>query len=397
MTTITALFVSTLALAAPVQEAQQGMFQVKAKEIVLGDGSRIEDGVLLIEGGKIRKLGRGVELDAAYPVIEHEGVLTAGMVVCQSQSGADGEDYDESRSLLPEARMVYAFDRDHSDFEKALRCGVTTLVLTPSEENLAGGLTAVVKSTGDDVVREDAHLALSFTRGALTGGPRGFSLFFGAAESLSSRSGGPENTDSSERGTRFPTSYSGAVHALEQRFDQPSGPFLAASNGELPVLMEAWDRNEIARALRFARERGLRGAIVGATLAGDFSQQLAASGLGVVLGPFHVGQTRPSLESVARLTEAGVTMAFALDAPRYDPNQLRLSIGLALSVGADKSQVWKALTSDAARIAGVEDRVGTLERGKDADFVLWSGDPLDLKSRVQAVYVGGRLAYRGDQ
>ena len=86
-------------------------------------------------------------------------------------------------------------------------------------------------------------------------------------------------------------------------------------------------------------------------------------------------------------------VAFALDAPAHPPSALRLSAAMAIDAGADRAAVWRALTSDAAKIAGVDERVGTLERGKDADFVLWSGDPLSLTSRVEAVYVDGERAW----
>ena len=89
-------------------------------------------------------------------------------------------------------------------------------------------------------------------------------------------------------------------------------------------------------------------------------------------------------------------MAFALDGPAFDPQQMRLSAAMAVALGADPAVTMRALTSDAARIAGVAERLGSIERGRDADLVLWSGDPLNLTSRVEAVYVDGALVHRGD-
>lgn len=430
--------------AAQTSQPGSSRLQVRAARMVLADGTTVEDGVIVVEDGRIVRVGRGVELDPEIPIVEHDGWLTAGIVVCQTHSGAAGEAYDDARSVLPEARLAHAFDPTHSDFEEALRAGITSMVIAPTDGNVAGGITAVVKTTGE-ILKKEAHLALSFTGSSLSGGPAGFSFFFGAGEpqvtqvccenlftedahahaeeevdetgetgdepagdaveppaplpppvQMARPDGGLEETSVTSRGSRFPTSYSGALRELGRLFAQSTrGAVARASSGELPVLIEAMNRNEVARALAFAKERGLKGAVRGAPLAAELVPAFRESGLGAVLGPYRVGQKRRSLESLRKLSEAGVPVAFALDAPEHRPEELRLSAAMALSAGAAPVQVWRALTADAARIAGVDDRVGLLERGKDADFVLWSGDPLNLTSRVVAVFVGGELAYDG--
>jgi imidazolonepropionase-like amidohydrolase len=375
------------------------ILQIRASEIYIGDGTRITDGVLVLEGGKIKRVGRGVEVDDRHPVIDHDGVITAGMVACQAQSGTEGEASDRARTILPEARIAHAFRPTHSDFEKALAAGITSLVLAPSADNLIGGVTAVVKSAGGTVVVGEGHLSISFGDTPLGAGSQPLQLFFGSADGRASldASGDLENTESSSRGARYPTSYAGAIRELDDLFADPKATIERAAKGELPVLLEAWTRHEVARAAEFARRHELRGAIRGAPLAGDphLLPLLQASGLGVILGPFDLAQARRSLESVRALQEAGISVAFALGGPGNNPEMLRISAARAVSVGADQKSVWKALTSDAARIAAVDDRVGLLAPGKDADIVLWSGNPLNLTSRVEAVYVDGRRVFEG--
>ena len=149
------------------------------------------------------------------------------------------------------------------------------------------------------------------------------------------------------------------------------------------------------RAAEFAREHRLAGAIRGAPLAGDpdVIAVIAGSGLGVVVGPYSTGQRRRSLEALGLLQSRGIPVGFALGSRERSPQGLRLSAALALSAGATREGALRALTLDAARIAGVEERVGSLARGKDADFVLWSGDPLDLSSRVESVWIGGHRVH----
>lgn len=382
---------------APTQQGENRaeLVQIRAKSIWVGDGAKIEDGVLLVEGGRIRKVGRGVELDSRVPLVEHYGVITAGIVVCNAQAGAAGEAFDETRALLPEARIADAFSPEHSDFDRAVAAGITTLVLAPTAENVAAGLSAAVKTAGGRVLQREAHLLLSFSNAALDKGDAGFSFFFGAADEELAQGGRPEDTESSRRGARAPTSYSGALAELEQRLARPEGAFSRIARGDLPVILEAWERHEVMRAVRFATKHKLKGALRGASLASDPTVLAAiqASGLGVIVGPFELGQPTAALESVRALTAGGVPTAFALGGSEASPEQIRLSAALAVQAGADAAAVWRALTIDAARVAGIEDRVGLLERGRDADFVLWSGDPLDLRSRVVAVYVDGNLAH----
>ncbi len=384
---------AVLALASPAS-AQDQVLQIQAKEIHLADGSSIENGVLVVRRGKIARIGK-LELDESKPFLRHDGVLTAGFVACQSASGLGDEGHDDTRAVLAEARIAHAFSPKHSDFEEALEAGITSMVLAPSERNLAGGITATVKTAGGVVLAKEAHLALSFSAEAFSYVPPRFGFFFGAENEAAGRDGGPEDTTGSSRTPRPPTSYAGAVRTLNERLEDETGAFSKAKKGELPVLLTAWDRHEVARAARFAKANALRGAVRGAPLAGDpgLLPTLKDSGLAVVLGPFAPGQKAPALETVHTLQEAGVPVGFALDAPRSSPQNFRMTAALAMAAGAEAKNLLRSMTVVGAEIAGVSDRVGSLEPGKDADFVLWSGHPLDLSSRVEAVYVDGAQAW----
>jgi len=381
--------------AAPTQ-----VLQVRARELWTSSGEHLKDALLVIADGRVRSVSSAGEPDAAQPLVIHTGVVTAGLIACRSESGTAGELQDDTRSVLSGARAVHAFDPDSRDFERALSAGITSMVLAPSRENLVGGLACVVKTAGGRVSAPEAGLALSLTSAALGRSISQGGFLFGAAEGegeplVAGPDGGPEWTSFNTRGTRAPTSYAGALAMLKHLFARPEGPFARAKRGELAVTIEAWDRNEVLRAVQFAQEHKLVGSIRGAPLAGDpeVVAALKASGLGVIVGPYSADQTARSLASVKLLSEAGVPVAFALDAPVHSPEDLRFSAARALRSGATRAAVWKALTEDAARLAGVAETAGSLTPGREADFVLWSGDPLDLSSHVVAVYVDGRLAW----
>ncbi len=239
-------------------------------------------------------------------------------------------------------------------------------MLAPLPISLCGGTSALVKTSGGVVVAETAQLALGFS-----------------AQSL--------------RNDRAPTSFGGAVAELDRRFDKPEGQFALAAKKKLPVLFEVATRDDVLRAVEFASRHELAGAIHGAPWAGELADPIRSAGLAVICGPFQVGETRRDLLAVLALAKAGVPFGFGLDAPWNDAAALRTSAALCVREGLDRAVAWRALTSDAARIVGAGDHLGALAKGMDADIVLWSGDPLDLASSVQAVYVGGKRAWEKKQ
>ena len=139
------------------------------------------------------------------------------------------------------------------------------------------------------------------------------------------------------------------------------------------------------------KRHGLRGTLHGANLSGEVAEAIKAAEMSVIYRSFSASTSSRTLAAVAALAEAGVPFGFGFDTPAEGDQRLRLSAAMCVRAGVERVAAWKALTSDAAKIAGVDSRIGLVAQGKDADLVLWSGDPLDLGSQVQAVYVDGNL------
>ncbi|MFT4541461.1 MAG: hypothetical protein ACI841_001814 [Planctomycetota bacterium] len=335
---------------------------IRAKVVHVNGGSTLENGVVVIQSGKISAVGVGVEIPDGAVVIEHDGDLSAGMIALRDAAGVGAETYDWTRKLLPEAEVAHAFDASDPDFEALTSAGVTSVVLTPHQATLAGGVTCVVKTDGGRMLRRRAHLSLSFSSSAISS-------------------------------NQYPTSYGSVVSEYEKCFADGKGSFAEAAAGRLSLYMEASARHEVSRAIQFASKHKLKGVISGATLVGDLAQELAAAGLGVVLPSFRQGQDSRGLRGASALAKAGVAFGFALDSPGNNGDSLRMSAAACIREGLPASNAWNALTADAAKLAGVDSAVGTIAKGMDADLVLWSGPPLDLRSRVEAVYVDGTRAY----
>jgi imidazolonepropionase-like amidohydrolase len=346
--------------APPKAAAAEGAFAIRAARVHVGDGQIVEKAVVLIEDGRIRAVGRDVPVPKGAKLVEHDGDLSAGMIALHDYSGAQSENFESTRVMMPEAELRHAFDSDHADFSRLVAEGITSVVISASPGALVGGTTSVVKTSGGRVLKDRAQLHLSFSSPAL-------------------------------QRNRYPTSYSSAVSELSARFADPRGTYAQARAGRIPVVIDAKEKHEIQRAIAFTKKFELRGVISGAHHGGELAESLKGAGLGVILGPFTMGMERRSLKAAVRLSEVGVPFGFGLDSPYRHAASLRMSAAALLREGLPRKNAWRALSSDAARLAGVDSKVGRIAAGLDADIVLWSGDPLDLGSKVVAVYVDGKL------
>lgn len=342
----------------------QSPLAIRAKTVWTGGGRVLENGVVVVDDGRIQSVGTDVAIPEDAEVLEHDGVLTAGMIALHGAAGAVGETRDGTRPALPEARVGLALDGRSRDFEELREAGITSILVTPDPSGITGGTTALVKTLDGQVVRDPAHLSLVFS-----------------SEGLS--------------GNREPTSRPGALALLNALFAEPRGVVADARAGRIGCLFEVREREDIGRAIAFAREKKLRGALHGAGLSGELSEPIRDSGLAVILPVLGVGAPQRVLDAVARLAKDGVAFGFGLDAPWVHADSLRLSAALCVRAGLDRQAAWRGLTADAAKIAGVDDRLGRIERGLDADLVLWSGDPLDLSSSARTVLVGGKSVPMG--
>jgi len=337
-----------------------------AKQLFLGDGRVLEEGMLIVKDGVIAQVGKGLAIPAGAALVEHGGAITPGMIALHAYDGAEDDLADSTRELLPEAEARFAFRPEHGDFERALHAGITAMVLTPTPENLIGGQAVAVKTSGGEVVKADTHLAIGLSSEALN-----------------------EN--------RFPTSYVGAMKVLDGAFSDPKGPVGRAASGNLPVLITVGDRAETLRGCAFASKYGLKGALYGSFWAEDVVSAIKDSGLSVICTPFDVGDDSRGVRSVIALAKAGVRFGFGLDTPERSPESLRFGAALCVRAGLDRIAARRALFADAAEIAGLAARLGRIGPGLDADLVFWTGDPIDLTSEIRAVYIDGERVFGGEK
>lgn len=377
---------------------------IRAGQIHLGDGSVIRDGTILVRGGKIVAVGSDLKTGDAriFADLPH-AVITPGLIDADASIGLAARDRnEEAREVLPAFTTAAAVDTADPRFRRWLRAGITSVFVGPGMRGVIGGYGSVVKTTGGPPesveLREAAGLRVSL-------GPE-----------ASSGNRAVRGMESSSMFVRRPTTRMGTVWLLRHAFSRyraggsdaaepmPAEELLvlrAVARGKLPIRFHARNATDIYTALRLAAEfDDMRWDVVidEATEGYRVADALAKRHARVVLGPLYAAP-RTNMErregyatrttNAAILHRAGVGIAFR-SGGESDPENFRTNVGRLVADGLPHAAAVRALTLEAARILGVAERVGSLEVGKDADLVVFSGDPLSPTTRVLGVMVDGR-------
>jgi len=351
-------------------------FALRAAKVMTGTGAVYDNGVILIRGGKIAAVGVDFSLPAGCVVKDlGPAVIVPGLVDADTALGAEGVNSEPVTALQPDASAEDVFNPYHDDFERALAAGITSVIVSPSVENVVGGTAVAVKTFGKNLSE----------RVLRTGGP----LVLTVDEKAFGMS-------------RRPTSRVGTVDLLKGTIknalagDGDASPRLTLfAAGKLDGIFWAWHRYDIATALDLRKKYGLKLTLGGVSDAWEMMDDLKAAGAPLIMGPFGFKTPDRELRAPGRAAKAGLKIAFTAASPYWNPDYLRITAALAVRNGLDSETALRALTSAPAEITGIANRVGSLAPGKDADLAVFSGDPIDLTSRVLRVYVGGRLAYVG--
>ncbi len=347
---------------------QNGDLLVKAARLMVSPDNVLTNSAILIRNGKVQFVGKEIPQDAAKraKVIEFSGMLVPGLINAHSNLGHGSNLAETIDAFTPELLAADAFDPFVEDLLAAARAGVTTVGLSPQSLNTFAG-QAVMVQTGKvgKVVAESAYLKMSFTKRAYN-----------------------QN--------RYPTSRMGAADLIRTSFKQATGP-LGATNAKLRVLrvvvngsrkvaFHASTKAQIGAALDLAQELSLQPILIGAEEAHDCIDRLLKLNAAVVLAPLSFQSKKKRLTLPAKLEKRGIPFAFMAERQ----TDLRLSAALAVRHGTSRTAAINALTEGAAKLLGVGNQVGNLFQGKTANFCVFSGDPTDLTSQLQAVYVAAR-------
>ncbi|MEI6875861.1 MAG: amidohydrolase family protein [Spirochaetota bacterium] len=390
------------------QSPPPGIVAIRGARILTVTQGEIPNGVLVMKNGKILSVGSAgeVSIPSDAQVIDGTGsTLTPGLVDAHSHLGlgaSEGvtEDNESSDPVVPHLRIIDSIHPegtapDRNQFGRAVAGGVTTAIIRPGSRNLIGGQAAVLKLRGrtvdEMVVRFPADMKMAL----------GKKLYFAnKGQAPTTKMGGAflvrqaltEGVELRQALDRYAKERTSKPDAEPPARNLKAEAMLKVVDGDIPVHIHLYTVDEIMTAIRLAEEFHFKGlSFAHANETWKVADLLAAKHIAVVVGPEMIvydEENRP-INLAQALTSKGVEVSITTDADVVQQEFLRFQASIAIKYGMDPAEALKALTLHPARLAGMESRIGSLEPGKDADLVMFDGDPFDLQTRVMRVFIDG--------
>ncbi len=397
MTVLAAAF----ALAAPLAVAQEKPQAFLGARIIPITGPEIGNGVLVVHGGKIVSVGpEGTRIPEGAVRVDLSGkVLMPGLVDTHSHVGSV-EGADASAPLQPDVRALDAIDVRDPRLLKARAGGITTVNVMPGSGHLLSGQTVYLKLREGSVVED---LLLPNPKTGLLGGMK-------MANGTNSRRKPPFPGTRAKSAALVREQYVKAQEYRQKIKDAGDDPKkLPARDLGMEGLLEVMDgkrmvhhhthrHDDIVTVLRLQKEFGFRVTLHHVSEAWKVADEIAAAG--VACSIINVDSPGGKLETMdlawktgAVLEKAGVLVGFHTDDPITESRFFLRSAGLAVRAGMSREKALYGLTQAGAIILDLEDRIGSLAPGKDADFLVLSGDPLDYRTHVLETWVEGAKVF----
>ncbi len=397
-TTIVAGLVAAPLFSAPVlqDDAPSTSWTIHADTLYVSPGKVVEDALIRVQDGKILSVTPGGSASDSL----HAVAVTAGMIDASARIGAEGS-VEESSEVITRLSVLDSIDPFDPQWLRQARAGVTTAHVTPVDRNVIGGRTAVVKTAGKPSVEARQLRGRPILRGAQGSLPSvGNSPAFGQPTTFFNR------RPTTRMGVEWEWRKSFFDAAMAERF--PEAEFEGADvlravlAGEIALSVDAWTTADIRTAVFVVEEMQREGLgtidmiVDSAAEAWIEPELLVRSKASVVLPPHPAnGRTNDGAfmawKTAADLVARGVPVALSAHGDTRLSGRLSAQVAFAMRGGLSFQDGLAAVTTVPAKMLGITDRVGTVEVGKDADLVLWTGTPFELTSGITGVLVGGEL------
>ncbi|HAR35798.1 MAG TPA: amidohydrolase [Acidobacteria bacterium] len=395
----------------PKAQSEPEQMAITGARILTASGQNYEKGTILIRAGKIVEVGENIKIPEGTRIIEARGCLvTPGLIDAHSHlglgpSGGVTEDNEMSDPVTPQLRIIDSIHPeglgpDKNQFLNAVAEGVTAAVVRPGSGNVIGGQSAVLKLRGRTV----DEMCLKF--------PADMKMALGRKGAYAQKGQMPMT----KMGTAFlvrqamleAAEYKKALenYEKEKRKNPGASPpprdlkkeaMLLVLDRKIPVHIHVGTADDIMTAVRLANEFGFKQlSLAHAEEAYKVAEELASNKVVVVVGPRMITYDDQNrlINLADYLYRRGVEVCIMTDADVVQQPFLRTQAALAVKYGMEAEAALRAITINPARLAGLEDRLGSLEKGKDADLVVWSGDLFDVRQEALRVFIDGREVYR---
>ena len=372
----------------------QAQIAVKGETVWTMAGEPIANGIVLIKNGKIEAVGpaSSVNIPSNYRIISAK-VVTPGLIDAHSVIGLNGylnQPHDQmaldgSNTIQPELRAIDAYNAEEKLIEWVRSFGVTTIHTGHQPSALISGQTMIAKTTGKNVdeatIVPSAMIAVTLGEGGLAGvgkspGTRAKQIAMLRAELIKAL----ENSKKADAPK-----------------DLKSEIMVKVIKREIPLLISANKAQDIMSALRLAKEFSIRIVLDGVSEAHMLINEIKASGFPVIVHPTMAragGDTESlSLTTASKLKAAGIPVALQSGYEGYVPKTrvVLFEAAMAAANGLSKSDALALITIDAAKILGIDKRIGSLEKGKDADVAMYDGDPFEFTSHCTGTIINGAV------
>lgn len=376
--------------------------------MTMDNSGDIENGYIIISDGKILDIGDMSLLknapDSAEIIDANGAVVTPGLIDAHSHigiwedslnfEGADGN--EETDPITPQLRAIDAVNPMDRAFSEAAAAGVTTVVTGPGSANPIGGQLLAMKTVGrciDNMIVKE---------------PIGIKAAFGENPKTIYNEKGQSPTTRMAIAAQFRDAMYKACEYLEQierykageqedmpDFDIKCEALIPLLQHKIPLHAHAHRADDIFTAIRLAKEFKLNLVLVHATEGHLISEELKEAGAPVLAGPILLDRSKPELTNMceanpAILTDAGIETALITDHPETPQKHFILCAGIAMRNGMSREESLRAMTSVPAHICGIDDRVGRLAAGCDADIIIWEGNPPDITAVPKVVFCDGQ-------
>ncbi len=375
------IFMITLDMA----NAQQNSFALRGGKIHTVTGAVIENGIIVVENGKITGIGSNLDIPDGMKIYDITGKeVTPGFIDEHSHLGNYTSDDDVTGviPIAPENRALDAMHLDIPDWMNALSGGVTTVVTGPGSGMRSSGQSITIKTFGENLekrILREADIKMAFNSRSFSHLTNIRSAFIQAQEYM-------EKWDKWESGDK-----KGSPPKRDLKLETLS----QAIKGEKLVRAHIYTPMDMMTLMKIKDDFGFDLNFIHSVEAWKIADEVAKHNVGCILMPLamYTGGNEDQLRGTVKLYEAGVRIAMHTDHPVAQQKWLRLGAGLTMRYGLPEEAALKSLTIFPAEMGRVDKRIGSIEVGKDADIVVFNGPWYEFSSRIEHVFVDGVLAY----
>lgn len=359
-------------------------------------------GDILVENGKIKAIGEHLDVGKDDQLIDVEGLhVYPGFVEAHGHIGLDGYgigyegmDYNELNDIVsPQLRGIDGVKPMDAAFSKAAQAGVTCVCVGPGSANVLGGTFVTIKTVGrrveDMVVRDNVAMKCAFGEN-----PK---RVYREKKDSSRMSTAALLREMLFKTREYMEKKEAAGEDLSKKpaFDMKLEALIPVIKGEMPLKAHAHAAEDIFTALRIAREFDVKITLEHVTEGHLIVEELAKEMVPLAVGPTLTSASKYELRNKSwttpgLLAAAGCQVSIITDSPVIPQEYLPLCAGLAVQAGMDPFAALQAITINPARHAGIADRVGSIEIGKDADLVVADGCPFEVATHVKYVFIDGK-------